>query len=301
MDATTKNSVLIVDDENSSIMALTHILSPVYTVYAAKNGQAGIKAAEKYLPDVILLDIIMSEMDGFDTITALKNSEKTADIPVIFVTGLRSAEDEEKGLALGAADYISKPFRQAIVKLRVHNQIKMLNQLRTIEQISLKDQLTNVLNRRGFDNRIHMEWLRTIRAKLPISILLMDVDRFKAYNDTFGHQQGDEVLRAVAMAAAQSLNRPGDFVARWGGEEFVVLLPNTDSAGALNIAERIRINIENAVVPCSDGRETKVTVSIGVNTQLPPHGSSYDGFISKADKALYKAKETGRNRVCQAE
>ena len=300
-DENKKNSVLIVDDENSNIMALTHILSADYIVYAAKNGQKAIEAAEKYLPDVILLDIIMPEMDGYDVITVLKENEKTLDIPVIFITGLSNVNDEEKGLVLGAADYISKPFSPAIVKLRVRNQIKMLNQLRIIEQISMIDQLTSIANRRGFNVRMNMEWNRAIRVNTPISILIMDVDKFKVYNDTYGHQQGDVALQAVVKVVVQSINRPADFAARWGGEEFVILLPNTDANGALYIAERIRMDISNVVIPCADGAETKVTVSIGVKTQSPVRGSSLDSFIANADKALYTAKETGRNRVCGAE
>ena len=300
MNTTKKNSVLIVDDEESNIMALIHILSAEYTVYATKDGQEAVEVAKENLPDVILLDIVMPEMDGHAVIAALKKTEKTRDIPVIFITGLSNAEDEEKGLDMGAADYISKPFSPAVVRLRVKNQIKMLTQLRMIELLSMIDQLTSIPNRRGFDNRMEMEWIRAIRENTYISFLIMDVDKFKVYNDTYGHQQGDKVLQVVAKTVAQSLNRPGDYAARWGGEEFVALLPNTDLTGALAAAERIRQNISNVVIPCSDGSETKVTVSIGVNTQMPQLVNSRDEFISDADKALYKAKEIGRNRVCHS-
>jgi diguanylate cyclase (GGDEF)-like protein len=300
MDDAKKNSVLIVDDENVNIMALTHILSPDYIIFAAKNGQKAIEAAGKHLPDVILLDIIMPDMDGYAVINALKNTEKTRDIPVFFITGLSNAEDEEKGLALGAADYISKPFSPAIVRLRVKSQLKMLNQIRMIELLSMLDQLTSIPNRRGFDNRMDMEWIRAIRENTSISFLIIDVDKFKAYNDTYGHQQGDRVLQAVAKALTLSLNRPGDYAARWGGEEFVVLLPTTDESGAMTIAEKIRLNISNVVIPCVDGLETKITVSIGANTQTPLRTNSRDEFVAGADKALYRAKESGRNRVCHA-
>jgi diguanylate cyclase (GGDEF)-like protein len=293
--------VLIVDDENSNIMALSHILSPDYAVYAAKNGQKAIEAAKKYLPDVILLDIIMPEMDGYAVISTLKGSEKTRNIPVVFITGLRNADDEEKGLSLGAADYISKPFSSAIVKLRIMNQIKMLNLIHSIELVSMIDQLTAIPNRRGFDNRLDMEWIRAIRESTSLSFLIMDVDKFKLYNDTYGHQQGDVVLQTVAKTVEHSLNRPGDFVARWGGEEFVVLLPNTDMDGAMNIAERIRLNVSNAVIPCADGTATSVTVSIGVKTLAPGQKSTRESLIADADKALYTAKETGRNRVCYSD
>ena len=162
-------------------------------------------------------------------------------------------------------------------------------QRKQLERMSMTDQLTNIPNRRNFDNQLNMEWRRAIRDKLPLSILLLDVDKFKMYNDTHGHQEGDAVLKAVAKSLERTVKRPGDLVARWGGEEFIVLLPNTDSKGALEMAELIRKNIES---------ETVVTVSIGVNTQIPD--SYVDSFISIADSALYKAKEMGRNRVCVA-
>ena len=300
MEITKKSSVLVVDDEEANILALSHILAPEHTVYAIKDGSDAIEIAKENQPDVILLDIIMPEMDGYAVIGALKNTEATRDIPVVFITGLSNADDEEKGLVLGAADYISKPFSPAIVKLRVRNQLKMLNQLRMIELLSQLDQLTSIPNRRGFDNRLDMEWVRAIRENTSISFLIMDVDKFKIYNDTFGHQQGDKVLQVVSQTVTQSLSRPGDYAARWGGEEFVVLLPNTETSGALVIAEKIRSNISNVLITCADGTETKVTISIGVNTQTPLRSISRDNFVSEADKALYRAKESGRNRVCHA-
>ena len=301
MEEVKKNSVLVVDDESANIMALTHILSPSYTVYAAKNGSDAIQASEKYLPDVIMLDIVMPEMDGYEVMNALKSSEVTREIPVIFISGLNNAEDEEKGFNMGAADYISRPFSPAIVKLRVRNQIRMLNQIRTIELISMIDQLTAIPNRRGFNSRIDMEWIRAIRENTFISVLMLDVDKFKVYNDTYGHQQGDKVLQIVAKTIENSLHRPGDFAARWGGEEFIVLLPNTDINGATFIAETIRGNIAGTIIPCADGTETSVTISIGVNTISPRQNSSRETFISEADRALYKAKEAGRNRVCRSD
>ena len=298
MDETNKNSVLIVDDEKSNLVVLTHVLSREYTIYTAKDGHDAINKARKLLPDIILLDIIMPEMDGYEVLATLKNSDETRDIPVIFITGLGSIEDEEKGLALKAADYISKPFSSAIVKLRVGNQVQIVNQLRTIKRLSMIDQLTDIANRRSFDSRLNMEWFRAIREKNPISLLMIDVDKFKRYNDTYGHQQGDVALRAVANVCTRTVKRPGDFAARWGGEEFAVLLPVSDTNGALIIAEQMRTNVENAVIPRHDGGITKVTISIGLNTEFPNCDSSRDSFISRADGALYTAKEKGRNRVC---
>ncbi|MCL2009879.1 MAG: diguanylate cyclase [Synergistaceae bacterium] len=300
MSETRENSVLIVDDEKSNLMTLTHILNPDYTIYTAKNGADAVAKAKEYLPDLVLLDIIMPEMDGYEVLAALKGMSDTRDIPVIFITGLSSPEDEEKGLSSHAADYISKPFSAAIVKLRVRNQVQIVNQIRTIARMSMTDQLTGVSNRRGLDGRLDMEWARSVRDKTPLSILMLDVDKFKVYNDTYGHQQGDVALKTAAKIFTQSLKRKTDFVARWGGEEFAVLLPTTTLEGALDVAENIRSSIERTVIPCFDGSITKVTISIGVNTQIPEHDSSLEFFIAGADEALYTAKNTGRNRVVHA-
>ena len=291
------SSVLIVDDEKANIIALSCILSPEYNVYAAKNGHDAIETAKEFLPDVILLDILMPEMDGYEVLSILKSTEETRTIPVIFVTGLDGAGDEEKGLAMGASDYMTKPFSPAIVKLRVQNQIKQSSHLKTIKALSLKDDLTGLFNRRGFDYHFRLEWNRAMRDKTPISVCMIDLDHFKKYNDTYGHPQGDAALRTVAGSIEQCLKRSIDFVSRWGGEEFVTLLPNTSSSGALAVAENIRSNIENTPVPRDNGEVTTITASVGVNTHTPQVESSLHDFFAKADEALYEAKNSGRNRV----
>jgi len=294
-----KNSVLIVDDATSNITVLTHILSPEYTIYAAKNGPDALEAAKEHAPDVILLDILMPGMDGYEVLTELKASPATRTIPVIFVTGLDSAQDEAKGLALGASDYISKPFNDAIVKLRVRNQITMLRYIRTIEELTRIDQLTGIPNRRSLDERLSLEWTRAIRTATPLSILVLDLDNFKKYNDTYGHLQGDVLLRTVAEILAQEIKRSGDFFARWGGEEFIALLPATHWDGALRLAETLRKSVEDAVIPLADGQATKITVSIGLNSQVPTLDASMLDFLHHADKALYVAKKAGKNRTCR--
>jgi diguanylate cyclase (GGDEF)-like protein len=297
MDGEKKNSLLIVDDEKMNLKVLTHILGGDYVIYTATNGASAITRAIEYKPDLILLDILMPDMDGYETLSMLKKDEITQNIPVIFITGLSSREDEEKGLSLDAADYISKPFGAMIVKLRVRNQIKIVNQLRTIQHLSMIDQLTNISNRRSFDERLRVEWNRALRQREPLGFLMIDVDKFKNYNDTYGHQQGDVVLKTIAKIFAQSIRRSGDFAARWGGEEFAILLPNTAMDSALDIAEKIREDVESLLIPCIDGSANRVTISVGVNSLIPVQGSSVDAFISNADKALYEAKDQGRNRV----
>ena len=297
MKDNTKHSVLIVDDENINIDALTLMLSSEYTVYTANDGQSAIEEAEKHSPDIILLDILMPEMDGYAVIAALKSSKKTQNIPVIFITGLNSDDDEEKGLNLGAVDYITKPFSAANVQLRIKHQIETFDQLRSIEQLKMIDHLTNLPNRQSFETRLNNEWEKAIQEQIPISILFIDVDMFKDYNDNYGHAQGDIALQALATLITETLKSPGDFAARWGSDEFVTLLSNADMANALEKAEVLRSNVEKMEIPCVEGLGAKITVSIGVNTLRHGEDGTTDEFISGADLALYKAKETGRNRV----
>jgi diguanylate cyclase (GGDEF)-like protein len=297
MDEVIKNSLLIVDDENINLKILTHILGQEYTIYTAVNGSGAIERAKEYKPDLILLDILMPGMDGYETLSRIKNDEEIKHIPVVFITGLSSALDEEKGLSLNAADYITKPFSAMIVKFRVRNQIQIVNQMREIERLSMTDQLTALPNRRCFDGRINMEWKLAKREKTPISLLMVDIDHFKSINDTYGHQHGDVVLQKIAAEYPLSFNRPADFAARWGGEEFTALLPNTPMEGAVEVAEKIRKSIETLVIPCAENPDFRVTVSVGVNCVIPEQDSSLHNFISGADKALYAAKDAGRNKV----
>jgi len=305
VDGITKNTILIVDDEKANLVFLTRVLGEKYEIYTAKDGASAIKKATELVPDLILLDIIMPDINGYDVLTTLKKQDGTRGIPIIFVTGLTSEDEEEKALSYNAVDYINKPFKPNVVKLRVRNQIRIINQMRTIERLSMTDQLTEIPNRRSFDSRLTMEWRRAMRERTPISLLMLDVDKFKTYNDIYGHQQGDVILCAVAKSLQRDLKRPGDFAARWGGEEFAALLANTDTPGALEVAERVRANIEGlhltgARTPQTAAPPAPITISIGVATQTPEHNSSLDLFISAADTALYAAKKAGRNRVCRA-
>jgi diguanylate cyclase (GGDEF)-like protein len=296
------NSILIVDDSSLNLAALSQILSPIYKLYIEKDGLSCIESAVKNTPDLILLDIVMPGMNGFDVITELKKNTITSEIPVIFITGLDSAQDEEKGFVLGAADYISKPFTPAVVKLRVKSQIQIINQIRHINNISITDELTGIGNRRFFYAQLEQEWQRALRNHDYIAFLMMDIDKFKPYNDTYGHLQGDRALSGIAQIIKNSLFRAIDTCARWGGEEFAVILPDTQLNGAKEVAERIRTNVKNLILPLDDQTPTRVTVSIGVNCTAPtPEACSLKDFVSDTDKALYHAKLTGRNRACTVE
>jgi diguanylate cyclase (GGDEF)-like protein len=294
-----RGKILVIDDEPQNVKILKDILSDEYKVLAVVDSRRAVETVENKMPDIILLDVVMPEMDGYEVIAALKSSERTRDIPVIFITGLERSEDEEKCLSIGAVDYISKPFSHTVVKLRVQNQMKIIEQFREIERLSMQDQLTKLPNRHSFEIRMNTEWGRTLRNKVPISLLLIDVDKFKNYNDTYGHQQGDIALKSLAKIFGLSFKRSTDFAARWGGEEFIVLLPETDAAGALEVAEQLRAGTEAMEIPCLEGVDksaAKITISVGVNTQVNEY-STIDKLISDADVLLYQAKSNGRNRI----
>lgn len=294
-----KFNILIVDDERSNIDVLMHILKPQYGVRVAKSGASALKLADAHQPDLILLDVVMEDMSGFDALARLKESNRTRHIPVIFVTGLASAEDEERGFRAGAVDYIGKPFNSAVVLARVATHLKIVSQMRTIERLGIIDALTDIPNRRAFEHQISVEWRRAVRERKPISLLFLDVDKFKQYNDAYGHPQGDVLLQELARTVSQSLKRPTDLCARLGGEEFAVILPDTDADGALLVAEQIRRNVAIRQVPCPEtGAMTSVTVSIGLASKTPGPDDRIEDMMAQADAKLNDAKQTGRNRVC---
>ena len=291
--------IFIVDDNDTNLMAAKFTLDGVYKTFLLASAAQMLKLAERILPDLILLDIDMPEINGFQTIKILKEDERFADIPVIFLTAKSDEASELKGFELGAVDYISKPFSPPIIKARIATHLKMVEQKRIIEQISLTDTLTQLPNRRFLDDEMLKQWNLAIKNETSISILLLDADRFKNFNDTYGHQQGDAALRMLACIMKSSV-RQTDFAARWGGEEFAIILPDTESETAFTVAENIRKNVEKSVIPCigDTSNELKITISAGGFSVKPSSDSSMEDFIKKADEALYAAKENGRNQVC---
>jgi diguanylate cyclase (GGDEF)-like protein len=293
--------LLVVDDEKQNRILLTELLQDDYQIILAKNGTQALERAQQYLPDLILLDILMPEMDGFAVIRALKNLDSTRNIPVIFITALDSADHEEQGLELGAVDYISKPFHPSIVRVRVRNHLQSVHHRRLLEKLALLDSLTEIPNRRRFDEIYEQEWRRCLRSGAPLSLTIIDVDHFKNFNDTHGHAAGDILLTRVAHTIQATLKRPGDFVARYGGEEFVLLLPEVDAAGGLTLAEQIRSQIETLHVPHGDSPVGPwLTISLGGATQVPREPVIDPGLFCRADQCLYEAKRSGRNRAVWA-
>jgi diguanylate cyclase (GGDEF)-like protein len=244
----------------------------------------------------------MPDMNGFEVLSKLKSSSTTINIPIIFLTSMANPEDEERGLTLGAVDYITKPINKSVVKARINTHLKMSDYIHTIEKLCKMDALTGLANRRGFDDRIALEWGRAFRTKTPLGLIMVDIDFFKLYNDTYGHPQGDVLLKVIAGVLNRTLNRSSDFTARWGGEEFMVLLPGTELDGTVKVAEQIRENFKNVVVLCSDGTKTSATVSLGASSVIPGEGevNSIPEYIEKIDKLLYMAKDKGRDQVCSS-
>ncbi|MFH2130920.1 MAG: PleD family two-component system response regulator [bacterium] len=290
--------ILIVDDTPANIRILVEALKDEYTLRVATNGQDAIEAVHKETPDLILLDINMPGMNGYEVCRHLKSDLKTASIPIIFITVLTEVEDETRGLEIGAADYITKPFSIPIVRARVRTHIKLKHQYDILTNLASIDGLTGIPNRRQFNASLDQGWKNMMRESEPVSLIMMDIDYFKLFNDHYGHQAGDECLCQVAKTLQDSLLRPLDLVARYGGEEFGAVLPGTDLPGAMQVAERMRKNIETLNIEhAASGVAGCVTISVGVASTIPKKGAFASQLIEIADKALYQAKSQGRNRV----
>ncbi|WP_076410694.1 diguanylate cyclase [Shewanella sp. UCD-KL12] len=286
-----KATVLLVDDTRTNIQLLAGCLKQDYRLKIAMNGKRCLELAQTPpLPDLILLDVIMPEMDGYEVCRQLKQNPETKHIPIIFVTGRDSDEDEEFGLQLGAVDYIAKPIRPAIVTARVSTQITLKHQSDELRSMALHDQLTQLYNRHFLIESANNKLAHVDRHGHDLSLLMIDVDFFKHINDQFGHHAGDQVLKAIAQVL-QADNRKEDVVARFGGEEFVVLLEHCGLDSAIEKAERLREKIE-ALEPSG----ITVTASFGV-AQLQEHENTFVELLTRADEAVYIAKEQGRNRV----
>ncbi len=292
--------VLIVDDSILSRKLLETALSETYEVSCAASGEEALEViASKTPPDLILLDIVMPKINGFEVCDRLQKNQATKDIPIIFLTSLSEHEDEAYGLGLGAIDYITKPFSIPIVKAKIKNYLALKYYQDVLKKHTDLDQLTKIPNRRHFDETFSIEAGKARRYRTYLSLLLIDIDHFKQYNDTYGHLEGDRCLQEIATSLKDSLKRPNDFIARWGGEEFVCLLPNTDSSGAYQVAKKLKEAICLKGIPHESSPVLDVvTVSIGVVTSEPDNSDSLGNLMQLADIALYQAKNTGRNRIC---
>lgn len=321
-------TILIIDDSATNLaLAVDYLEESGFVVLVAQDSESGFKQAKYADPQLILLDVLMPRVDGFETCRRLKADAATKDIPVIFMTALSNPEDKVKGFEVGAVDYITKPIQREELLARIINhlriqaltqQLQQQNQqlqqqawelkkakeaaecaYQELQRLANLDSLTQVANRRRFDEHLNQEWRRLTREQAPLSLILCDIDYFKRYNDFYGHPAGDACLKQVAQAVNRVVMRPADLVARYGGEEFAVILPNTSAEGAVGIAELIWLEVKMLKLPHAQSEVSSyVTLSLGISSQVPNRESKIQFLIDAADKALYRAKHQGRNTHC---
>ncbi|MYM84518.1 diguanylate cyclase [Duganella sp. FT50W] len=292
--------ILVVDDAMENIQILHHALREEHEVLFALDGEQALQIAREQQPDLILLDAVMPGMDGYAVVAALRAAPRLQDIPVIFVTALSQPEDETRALEAGAVDFISKPFNVAVVRARVRSQLTIKRQADAMRELSMTDGLTGVANRRNFNDTVDAEWRRCARAGLPLSLIMIDIDHFKLYNDHYGHQAGDACLQRISATMKRCASRPQDMLARYGGEEFILLLPQEGADGAEVVANRILDEVHKLALPhAASPTAPIVTISMGLATARPPlEGNTPGPLIRNADGNLYRAKQTGRDRYC---
>ncbi|SBS26098.1 Phytochrome-like protein cph2 [Marinomonas spartinae] len=290
-------SVLVIDDEMINLQIISDILCDEVDIIMAKSGEQGVRKALEFSPDLILLDVIMPDMDGFDTMKKLSQDARTCDIPVIFITALNDIDNEEKGLLLGASDYIQKPIHASIIKARVALHLKLINQHRILERLSTIDPLTSLANRRKYEETIRSEWTLMEELNQTLSLAVIDIDNFKQYNDLYGHAAGDIVLQRVATVLANNFIKNRDLVARYGGEEFVAIMPNTLKEEALYRINKCISEVQDMAIACNKKDKNIVTISAGVASIAPTRDDRFEDLFAAADKALYMAKTSGKNQV----
>ena len=294
-----KPKLLVVDDQPINIQVMHQAFVGEYQVFMATSGAQALAVCQNNPPDLILLDVVMPGMDGFEVCTLLKAEESTKHIPVIFVTAHTDAAQETRGLSVGAVDFIAKPVNPDVVRARVKTHLTLKFQSDLLRKLVFLDGLSGVFNRRYFDQQIATECARSVRNNSPLSLILLDVDYFKLYNDHYGHQAGDDALRMIAVTLKSALRRPADLVARYGGEEFACILPETSFEDAMSVASELERKIRFLGIPHDKSTvDQVVTISAGLSTRDGSTEGDSTTLIGLADSQLYKAKSTGRSRVC---
>lgn len=295
-------TLLLVDDVPANLdVLLEHLQDEQVRLLAATSGKDAVRLAQQDPPDLILLDVMMPDMDGYEVLRQLKDHTATREVPVIFVTAMSDSVDETRGLAMGAVDYVAKPFVVPVLKARVKNHLELKRKSDLLARLAQIDGLTGISNRRHLETRLGQEWDRCQRHGRPLSLIMIDVDHFKPFNDHYGHGHGDDCLRHVSRALSACTRRSGDMLARYGGEEFVALLPDTTAEQAARTAEELRKTIQSlGIAHHYSSSAGVVTASLGVATLVPGKLSSVNQLMETADKALYLAKRAGRNCVRMA-
>lgn len=289
-----KPKLLVVDDQPDNIQLLVQAFAGDYQVLMATSGEQALAVCHSDPPDLVLLDVLMPGMDGFAVCRQLKAQEVTAHIPIILVTTRPDAGQETHGLGLGAVDFIAKPINPAVVRARVHTHLTLKFQSDLLKKLVLLDGLSGVFNRRYFDQQLATEWARSARSGLSLSLVLLDVDHFGAYNERHGHQAGDDCLRLIAVTLKAVLRRPADVVARFAGEAFACLLPDTSHGDAQALAQEMERRVRQLGLPHGGAHSGGVvTVSVGVATRVSPHSGQASDLLDLANAQLQQAKGAG--------
>jgi len=322
-----KPAVLLIDDEEAILAGISYVLEKNgYRVVTANGGEQGLEVFKKENLQMVITDFVMDGIGGLEVLKQVKEIEP--ETMVVIMTGHGEMDSSIEALRLGASDYLLKPCKEEELLFRVtrcFEKLQMLNDAKKtneklkksvikhqelekslrasnkqLELLSTLDGLTGIANRRTFEKFLEREWKSSMRHTQPATAIMMDIDFFKLYNDTYGHQAGDDCLKKVARTIEKSLRRPGDLVARYGGEEFVAILSDTSQKGAFSLAEKVRASVEALEIPHQASPVNKfVTISLGVASRVPERGDASSILISEADQSLYKAKQEGRNRVME--
>lgn len=320
----TKVNILVVDDLKENHLVMESVLSdPQLNIIKAMSGEDALSLCLEYDFAVIFMDVQMPDMDGFETAEILRSIDKTKNIPIIFVTAISKEQKSVfRGYEAGAVDYLPKPIDPIILRSkarvfkemylqrvtiekqvieleeRLNELVKLQKEKDSLESLCMQDGLTKIYNRHGFDKFYSMHWNNCIRYKIFCSVMMVDIDEFKNYNDNYGHLKGDEVIKAVAETMEKALLRPEDIVGRYGGEEFLAVMPNVDTQGAEVVAKRIMDEIKKLNIRHEfSSVEEHVTVSIGIATLLPSPDIKKQVLVNLADKKMYEAKNKGRNQI----
>lgn len=309
--------LLVVDDDPSMVRLLSRLLTGMARIHFATSGEDALLQMRQNPPDLVLLDAEMPGLGGYETCRQIKADPALAHVPVIFVTAHTDTASETHALTIGAVDFIPKPLNPPVVQARVRTHLALKRQSDELRRLTATDALTGIANRRAFDDGLQLEWRRALRSHAPLSLLMVDVDYFKRFNDTYGHPAGDACLRAVARVLAGTARRAGDLVARYGGEEFALFLPATNASDAFRLGESLCQSVAALAIPhAASAVAAHVTVSVWVATLVlpcdgvePPRAACHDcdqsarclaapqALLALADEALYAAKAAGRARV----
>ncbi|TMH24578.1 MAG: diguanylate cyclase [Betaproteobacteria bacterium] len=304
--------ILVVDDSPTIRAALRGLLERMgHTVVEANDGKEALQMYRQDRPGLVLIDVVMPIMDGYESARHMRETKADEWVPIIFLSSKEADQDLDRAIEAGGDDYLVKPVSFVVLNAKIRalqrlesmrtKQLEMSRDLasanRELEKLSRQDGLTGIANRRYFDSYLVTEVRRGARERQPLSLILSDVDHFKAFNDCYGHQAGDDCLRRVAAALSSAGRRPADLAARYGGEEFAMVLPGTVLDGAVDVAQAVSRVIEGLAIPHERSAvDRRVTLSQGIVSLTPEKETSSEDLIQRADQALYLAKQQGRNR-----